>query len=142
VAAAIPPSSEQLPPGSLIRIGVDGNGADMYAKVRWSRSDIEKTYPSVTWTPTRTMDINPMGIKYHVVDRQQITTPQIVKDIFDQTIEGERIESLKYRAITPQEAHDYAEAAANQPGTRVWSRLYRSGFGLGVRQSEPGEEIA
>ncbi len=137
--AAIPPSSAQLPPGSYVKIGKDGNGADILGKVRWTFRDLDERYPKVQWTPTRTMSINPFGLHFQVEANVPIETPAIVKDIFDETLASEKREWVRTRPETPDEKYAIAVRASEQPG-RHWTRLTRMGYGLSVRVNDPGEE--
>ena len=58
----IPAASPELPPGTYIQIGLDGNGAPIMGKIRHTRQWIIDNYKSVTFVPKRDMDVGPHEI--------------------------------------------------------------------------------
>lgn len=134
--APIPAANEALPPGTYIQIGVDAAGAPIMGKVRWTRELIAQRYAPVTFTPMRSMDIGPHGVHYAVAAGVEVTVPRIVKDLYDEVIKGEADQRARLRPIDPTEAYAIAARAADAPGTKQWSRLYRAGYGLEIRGNE------
>lgn len=65
-------------PGTVV-----DNGKPTAHKVPWKFSDMEKMYPSVTFTPEETIPITVHGLKYQLIADQPISVPSIVKDIYD-----------------------------------------------------------
>jgi len=144
--APIPEASPELPPGTYHQVGVDAAGAPIMGKVRWTRSIIEQTYLPVTFTPMRSMVVAPHGISWSIAAGVEVTVPGIVKNIYDEVLKGEVDQRARLRPIDPQEAYAIAARAAEAPGTKQWSRLYRAGYGLEVRgpepEGEPGKPVA
>lgn len=144
ILATLPAASEELRPGSYFQVGVDASGTPLMGKIRWTREWIARTYPPVTFTPARSMRVAPHGISYDLGAEIEVTVPQIVKDIYDDVRKAEADHNIRYRTLSPGEDAELAVRANDQPGTKQWSRLYRAGYGLGVRLPEvetpPGAE--
>jgi uncharacterized coiled-coil protein SlyX len=138
--AAVPPPSEELKPGSYVEIGKDSSGAPVIGKVRWTRAWVERTYGPVTFTPMRSMTINPHGISYRVEAETETTVPSIVKSIYDEVIRGERAVQASTKPLSAQETSNIDAQANEAPGPH-WSRLYRTSGGLNVNgpEAEPAE---
>ena len=135
----LPAPSDSLVPGSYVQIGVDSSQAPILGKVRWTKAWIEKSYGPVTWTPSRSMGINPHGVQYKVEAGEEVTTPSIVKSLFDEVIRGEKGVHAATRALSAQEISDIDARANDAPGTKQYSRLYRTAGGLNVRSDTPVE---
>lgn len=133
--APIPEATPELPPGSYIQLGVDGSGAPIMGKVRWTRKLINETYEPVTFTPMRSMDLGPHGVMYRVTMGEECTVPKIVKDFYDQVIKQEAEERARYAPLTAAERADVDARAANAPGQH-WSRVAVVGRGLAVHTPE------
>ena len=141
----IPAPSEDLRPGTYIKVGVDATGHDIMGKVRWTKEWIEKTYAPVTFTPNRNMTVGPHGISYILTAEIEATVPSIVKDTYDSVIKQEREQAARYRPLTAAEASEVDARASAEPGTKQWSRVSRVGFGLNipdVADSSPAESTA
>lgn len=135
--ATVPEATEALRPGTYVQVGIDASGTPIMGKVRWTREWITKTYPQVTFTPTRSMRVAPHGIAYDLAAEYEITVPQIVKDLYDDVRRQEADHNYRYRPLAAAEDADLAVKANELPGTKQWSRLYRAGYGLQVRMPEP-----
>lgn len=133
--AAIPEPSDELRPGTYVQQGVDSFGAPILGKVRWTREWIEKTYAPVTFTPNRSMIVAPHNVSYTLSADVETTVPGIVKDIYDAVIKQEREQVTKYRPLSANETSDVDARANNEPGTKQWSRVYRSGYGLSIPET-------
>lgn len=132
----IPQPSEALPSGSYIKQGVDSSGAPIMGKVRWTKQAIDATYPQVTFTPMRDFTCGPHGIIYRVEPGRETTVPQIVKDLYDESLRIEREMTEKYKPWTAAERSDIDSRAAEQPGVGIKSRLARVGAGLNVHAAD------
>lgn len=128
----VPAPSEDLRPGTYVKVGTDTAGKDIMGKVRWTREWIAKTYPTVTFTPNRGMVVAPHGISYTLVAEAEATVPSIVKDTYDSVIRQEREHAARYRAMSAAEQADVDARANAEPGTKQWSRVTRVGFGLAI----------
>lgn len=136
-----PASSPDLPPGSYVEVGTDTNGKAIFAKVRWTRADIERTYTPVTFEPRRTLLVQPHGVPYQLVANEEITVPKIVKDIYQDVLRVEKEQELRYPPQTAQEIMEIDAKAAADPGAKIWSRVVRYAGGLDIADAEtPGAE--
>jgi len=136
--APVPAPTEELKPGTYVEIGKDSSGAPIIGKVHWTRAFIEKTYAPVTFTPNRSMDLGPHGVQYHVYAEQECTVPSIVKDFYDAAIRTERNVQAATKPLSSAEIGDVDARANENPGTKQYSRLYRTAGGLNVRgDAEP-----
>lgn len=133
--APIPAASAEVKPGSYRQIGLDANGAPIMGKVRWTRPIIEATYESVTFVPRRNMVVGPHGISFNLIGNEPNTVPGIVKDIYDAVIEQETQQFARTKPLTAAERSDIDSRASEAPG-KHWSRVYRAGYGLTVRQEQ------
>jgi hypothetical protein len=130
--AAVPSPSEELKPGTYVEIGRDSSGAPILGKVAWTRDWIERTYEPVTFIPARTMTVAPHGISYRLEQGEPNTVPSIVRAIYEDCMRSERAMALSTRPLSAAEVSDIDARASEAPGTKQWSRLYRSGYGLAV----------
>ena len=137
--ATLPEPTEERIPGTYLEIGKDSSGAPILGKVRWNKSWIEKVYAPVTFTPTRSMDIGPHGIMYHVDAEVEITVPSIVKSLYDEALRIEKARQNATKPLSAQEVSDIDARANEQPGSKQYSRLYRLAGGLNVSQQETPE---
>lgn len=128
----VPEPSEELRPGTYVKVGTDNAGKDMMGKVRWTREWIAKTYAPVTFTPNRGMDIGPHGIQYTVTADVETTVPSIVKDIYDSVLKQEREHNIRYRPLSGNESSDVDVRAQAEPGSKQWVRVTKVGHGLSM----------
>lgn len=138
--APVPQASEEIRPGTYVRVGTDATNAPIMGKVRWTREWIARTYPAVTFTPARSMVVAPHGISYNLGAEIEVTVPQIVKDIYDDVRKQEQDHNIRYRTLAASEDAELAVRANEMPGTKQWSRLYKAGYGLGVRVPEAEQQ--
>lgn len=134
--APIPAASEDLPPGSYIKLGIDASGAPIMGKVRWTKPLIDSTYPAVTFTPMRDFTCGPHGVIYRVEPGKETTVPSIVKDLYDGAILEEKKMEAAYKPWSATERAELDARAAETPGVGQRSRLARVGAGLNVHAVE------
>lgn len=137
---AVPEASPDLPPGSLVQVGVDSSGAPIFRKIRWTKPLIEATYPPVTFTPMADRTVGPHGILYRVEPGIPTTVPSIVKDLYDQVDRDNRAQADQYKRLSADEQAELTARAQDTPGVGHRSRLYRTGSGLNVHMAETTPE--
>ena len=76
------------------------NGKSTARKVPWQRSEVEKTYPKVTFTPEENIHVTVHGHIWYLHADETVTVPSIIKDIYDEHRRQNRKNSASYR-ITP-----------------------------------------
>lgn len=134
---AAPEPSDQNRPGSYVKVYEDKQGNAMYSKVKWSRGWIDKTYPSVTFTPNESLVVLPHGVRYNLVGGQEVTVPSIVKKSYDDTIRTRDNVNRAYRPMNIIERSDVDQRALDNPGTKQWSRVQRlATYGIKVSDNE------
>lgn len=78
-------------PGEYVEDGKDpATGRIIYRKRRWSRAEIERRYPQVTFTPMLTNTYKPHGITrgWDLQFGKPATVPSIVKDLHDDQLKA------------------------------------------------------
>ena len=121
------PSGE---PGEYFVAGTDTQtGKPVYRKRKWTKGDVEKKYPSVTFAPTLSTPIRPHGVTYVLEAGKIATVPSIVKDIHDQMVLAIRRQSEGYR-VSAEQTSAIFEAAKNDTGKgRHFEGLKHIGYG-------------
>ncbi len=64
---------EPRTPGATVRGG----------KVPWTRGDIERTFPMVTFMPEETVPVSWNGVRYQLLEGIEATVPSCIKGIYD-----------------------------------------------------------
>lgn len=134
------PAAKEIPPGGYFNVGTVDR-PDIYKK-RWTKADLEKNYPSVTFRPIATVTVSPHGFAYPLTQNVDVTVPSIVRDLHDEYIASQQLEGRRYRSLSFAENVALAEQAMDAPGQQVWSRLFRRPGSLVMNPAEPATEAA
>lgn len=132
--------SPKLQPGEVMQVGQDPGKQPIYSKVRWTRRDLEKKYPPVTFAPERSMIVAPHGVRYELVVGRTITVPAAVKEVHDDITYRERQQQFIYRPWTGAELDELNRRAYEQPGQWHPSRVAKLGVGFPKQQPAPTPE--
>lgn len=108
-----------MTPGEYFEDGIDAaTKQTRISKRRWSRAEIDKRYPKVTFTPMISMPVKPHGITkngYDLFAGKEATVPSIVKDIYDNAVRSIEAQSKAYPGATQEQERAIFEAARNDP---------------------------
>ena len=117
-------------PGEYFVGGVDAStGRPVMRKRRYSRSDIEKLYPAVTFAPAISLLTRPHGVSYDLEAAKIVTVPSIVKDIHDAVVFSIRRQSEGYK-VSAEQSRRVFDAAQNDPiKGRHYEPLRHVGYG-------------
>lgn len=121
-------------PGEYFEDGVDpATGRKRMSKRRWSRSEIERRYPKVTFTPMVSMPVKPHGITkggWDLYAGKEVTVPAIVKDLYENSVRAIESQVKAYPGATQDQERAIFEAARNDPlKGRHATPLQHVGFG-------------
>lgn len=70
--------SGERQPGMTIR-----RAGGIAAKVPWTRADVEKRFPKVTFMPEETIPVTWNGVSYQLREGEEITVPSVIKTTYD-----------------------------------------------------------
>jgi hypothetical protein len=116
-------------PGAYFIAGVDESGRKVFRKRKWTRVDIERAFPVVSFAPVITEVIRPMGVEYRLTAGAVATVPSIVKDLHDAMVLSIRRQSEGYRVSDEQSRRVFDEAKADPIKGRHYEPLKHVGFG-------------
>ena len=117
-------------PGEYYVGGIDAStGRPVMRKRRYSRSDIEKMYPAVTFAPSLTLNARPHGISYSLEASKIVTVPSIVRDIHDAVVFSIRRQSEGYRVSDEQSKRVFDAAKSDYGKGRHFTGLEHVGYG-------------
>ena len=120
-------------PGEYYVGGVDAStGRQVMRKRRYTKTDVEKLYPPVTFAPIISVPVRPHGITYELRGSEIVTVPSIVKDIHDAMVFSIRRQSEGYR-VSDEQSKRVFDAAKGDPGKgRHFTGLEHIGYGWSV----------
>ena len=126
------PEVQAARPGEYVEDGKDpATGRTSYRKRRWSRAEIERCYPAVTFLPMVSMPVKPHGITkngWELVAGQPITVPSIVKDLYQNSVDSIVRQTAAYPGATAAQEKDIFDAALKAKGPH-YTPVKHVGFG-------------
>ena len=130
---------ENIPPGTLIKIGENADKSPIYRKKPWRRSDFDKEEKVTFYAPwDAPVTIN--GVSMQIVAGENVNVPVSFRDVYRRQM---GIQHADYASLLPAPSPDQVyrinEAARKAPGTRVFSGLHHIGVGLDVHIATPDE---
>lgn len=134
-AAAVPLTTGARP-GEYIVVGKDKLGQEEIRKKGWTRGDIERVYPKVTFTPRFALEVTISGQTWKLAAEREITVPSAVKDKYDESI---RIQHPDLASLYPEPSMDAIQRinqTARATGQKVWSRMHYLGAGEVIPEVE------
>ena len=96
VGATEAPQYERLPSGRIKPGTIINPGSPSQTKVPWTMRDMREVYGQVTFTPRSSVPVVVNGVRFQLVQDEEITVPAIVKDTYEEhLLRGRRGEQAK-----------------------------------------------